>query len=451
MNVKEKAKKFSINAHKGQVRKSEPDKPLIIHPIGVAKLLEEYGCDDNVIAAGFLHDVVEDNKAMTNDIIRQNFGDDIADLVDIASEPDKSLSWETRKQHTIDVIKDQPLRTKMVICADKINNLDDLMLKFQKLGDEQKDFSTFNRGEDKQRWYYTEVYKSLIYGEDETLPIFNRLKDLIEIVFYDKRDKQLDKVFEGNEPYYKSLKKLHAQKLEIVKLKSLVKLPKPFVIEFCGTPRTGKTTMLNNLYDFFKKADFNIKLVEEFTTSKYYKEVFKKHFLGMPNWDVNIAIVEEVKKQLIEAVNLPDTDIVLIDRSINDRQIWNYRRYEKDNIELGEYIKYRNKYQELSKALIDALVITYADSNVSLKRDYLNSLSLEKRRFLNVPNIEEYNKYLQILKGTLSESARLACIINTSDKQINDVVIKVAHDIMVTMRECYIEAFNNEMDKYMEE
>lgn len=451
MNVKERAKKFAINAHKGQIRKSEPDKPLIIHPIGVAMLLEEYGCDDNVIAAGFLHDVVEDNKNITVDIIRQNFGDDIANLVDVASEPDKSLSWEVRKQHTINVIKEQPLRNKMVICADKINNLDDLMLKFQKLGEEEKDFTTFNRGEDKQRWYYTEVYKSLIYGEAETLPIFKRLKDLIEIVFYDKKDKQLDKIFEGNELYYKSLKKLHAQKLEIVKLRSLVKLPKPFIIEFCGTPRTGKTTMINNLYDFFEKANFNIKLIEEFTTSKYYKEVFKKRFSNMSNWEANIAIVEEVEKQLLEAANLENTDIVLIDRSINDRQIWNYRRYEKDNIKLEEYLKYRNKYYELSREFIDVLVITYADSIVSLKRDYLNSLALEKRRFLNTQNIEEYNKYLQVLDEMFSESAKLTCIINTSDKEINDVVIKVVHDIMVKMRKCYIEAFNNEISKYMEE
>ena len=132
MNVKEKAKIFAINAHKGQIRKNEPDKPLIIHPIGVANLLDEYGCDDNVIAAGYLHDVVEDNKTITLDIIRNNFGDDISNLVNIATEPDKSLSWEARKQYTINVIKEQPIRKKMLVCADKINNLEDLMLKFQK-------------------------------------------------------------------------------------------------------------------------------------------------------------------------------------------------------------------------------------------------------------------------------------------------------------------------------
>ena len=92
MELTEKAKYFAINAHKGQIRKSEPDKPMIIHPISVGELLKEYGCDEQVIAAGFLHDVVEDTSYTLEDIQRE-FGEDIASLVKGASEPDKSLSW----------------------------------------------------------------------------------------------------------------------------------------------------------------------------------------------------------------------------------------------------------------------------------------------------------------------------------------------------------------------
>ena len=128
MDIKEKAKMFAIKAHMGQVRKSEPDKPMIIHPLSVGMLLEEYGYDDNVIAAGYLHDVVEDTK-YTIEEIEKIFGKDIASLVMTASEPDKSLSWEERKKHTIKTTKKLPLRNKLVICADKINNLEDLFEK----------------------------------------------------------------------------------------------------------------------------------------------------------------------------------------------------------------------------------------------------------------------------------------------------------------------------------
>lgn len=82
MDLKEKAKMFAINAHMGQIRKSEPDKPMIIHPISVGMLLEEYGYDESVVAAGYLHDVVEDTKYTIEDI-RKEFGDEIANILNI--------------------------------------------------------------------------------------------------------------------------------------------------------------------------------------------------------------------------------------------------------------------------------------------------------------------------------------------------------------------------------
>ena len=183
-DVKGKAKVFAILAHLGQIRKNEPEKPKIIHPIAVGNMLEEYGYDDNVVASGYLHDVVEDTK-YTLDDIKNIFCDDIANLVNAASEPDKSLSWEERKKHTIEETKKLPLRKKLVIAADKINNLEDLSINFSKTG--KRDFSKFNRGEEQQKWYYTNVYKSLIYNEDASLPIFQRLKDVLDVRKSDKK------------------------------------------------------------------------------------------------------------------------------------------------------------------------------------------------------------------------------------------------------------------------
>lgn len=442
MDLKEKAKRFAINAHKGEVRKSEPDKPMIMHPIGVGMLLEEYGYDDEVVSAGYLHDVVEDTSYTIFDIEKE-FGKGVADLVMGASEPDKSLSWEERKIHTIEETKNLPLRNKLVICADKINNLEDLMIKFTKNGN--RDFSAFKRGEDKQRWYYTSVYESLIYNEDKNLPLFKRLENVLEVVFKEKEDLFLkDTIFKDEEEHYEKLKKLNAQKLELKKLKSLCSLSKPFVIEFSGTPRTGKTTTINNLYDFFKKGGFDVSIIEEFTTSKYYKEVLKKEFEGKSLEELHISILEEVYEQLQEALNCGN-EIILVDRSLNDRQIWNYRRYLKGEFSENKYQEIKKKYKKISKDLIDFLVVTYADSLTSLKRDYLTSLSLEKRNFLNVHNIEEYNSSLKDLEDLFKESVDDFVLFDTSSSSLNDVAVEVASKIMPAIRKKYIRSFN---DKY---
>lgn len=438
MNIKEKAKYFAINAHLGQIRKNEPDKPMIMHPLSVGMLLESYGYDDYVVAAGYLHDVVEDTNYTIEDI-EENFGSRVASLVKGASEPDKSLSWEERKKHTIEETKTLPLENKLVICADKINNLEDLMIKFQKNG--KRDFSAFKRGEDKQKWYYTNVYNSLIYNEDENLPIFKRLKNVLDVVFNNKEDLYLkDTIFNDNKDYYDKLKKLHAQKVELERLRNLCKLTKPFVIEFSGTPRTGKTTTINNLYDFFKKGGFDIAIIEEFTTSKYYKEKFKQKYSDLSSSDFNIAILKEVTKQLKDIIN-SDREIILIDRSINDRQIWNYRRYKKGDIDLKTYEELRDKYSLISKKLIDFLVITFADSLTSIKRDYNSSLALEQRNFLNIKNIDEYNDSLNNLQELFKNSTDNYLLLDTSLMDLNDVAITVADKIMPTMRKKYIDSF----------
>ena len=112
-----------------------------------------------------------------------------------------------------------------------------------------------------------------------------------------------DTIFNDNKDYYDKLKKLHAQKVELERLRNLCKLTKPFVIEFSGTPRTGKTTTINNLYDFFKKGGFDITIIEEFTTSKYYKEEFKQKYSDLSSSDFNIAILKEVTNQLKDIIN----------------------------------------------------------------------------------------------------------------------------------------------------
>lgn len=438
MNIKEKAKYFAINAHLGQIRKNEPDKPMIMHPISVGMLLESYGYDDYVVAAGYLHDVVEDTNYTIEDI-EENFGSRVSSLVKGASEPDKSLSWEERKKHTIEQTKTLPLENKLVICADKINNLEDLMIKFQKNG--KRDFSAFKRGEDKQKWYYTNVYNSLIYNEDENLPLFKRLKNVLDIVFNNKEDLYLkDTIFNDNKDYYDKLKKLHAQKVELERLRNLCKLTKPFVIEFSGTPRTGKTTTINNLYDFFKKGGFDITIIEEFTTSKYYKEEFKQKYSDLSSSDFNIAILKEVTNQLKDIIN-SGREIILIDRSINDRQIWNYRRYKKGDIDLKTYEELRDKYSLISKKLIDFLVITYADALTSIKRDYNSSLALEQRNFLNKNNIDEYNDSLNNLQELFKNNTDNYLLLDTSLMDINDVAITVADKIMPVMRKKYIDSF----------
>ncbi len=171
---------FATKAHKDQKRKVE-DVNMIFHPFTVGMILQRNGCDEDVVAAGILHDVVEDTPYSFDDIEKE-FGKKVRDYVYDASEPDKSLEWEERKKHTIEHIKNAPLGSKLIVACDKISNLEDLSDCIELYG-EEKEFSSLKRGKDKQKWYYTNVYKSCVNGVDENNPIFKRYKEVLEKVF----------------------------------------------------------------------------------------------------------------------------------------------------------------------------------------------------------------------------------------------------------------------------
>ncbi|MAJ59167.1 MAG: (p)ppGpp synthetase, partial [bacterium TMED88] len=70
---------FAFQLHEGQFRASGD--PYIVHPVAVADLLRDIGASASVIAAGFLHDVVEDTD-VTPDQLESHFGPEVRELVE---------------------------------------------------------------------------------------------------------------------------------------------------------------------------------------------------------------------------------------------------------------------------------------------------------------------------------------------------------------------------------
>ena len=444
MKIESKARKFAIKAHKGQVRKSDKDKPMIIHPINVANILKEYDFDQNVISAGYLHDVVEDTKYEIENI-KKMFGEDIASLVWGASEEDKSLSWEERKKHTIEKTKTLDLRHKAVICADKISNLEDLRILYELNGESV--FSSFKRGFESQKWYYTEVYNSLIMNEDKNYPMFIRLKEIIDYIFYNKNSNEYvkDIIFKDSVDEYNLLKNIHYRKEEVFKLKNVLSKKKPYVIEFTGTPRTGKTSLINNLKDFFKKKGFRVCIIEEFTTSLKYKTQIYPTLKNKSKNVVNTEIPKYVLKDLDDAIN-GKYDIIIVDRSLFDRLIWVDRLFLKKSMSDEEYNEYKSTYIPLIKEKINIIVSLYTDSLTCLKRDYHANLSLENRTFLNEDNVNEYNKsLLNMEKLSIKENINFK-MFDTTNKNQREISFEVIDSILSDMRKYYlslvIEEFN---------
>ncbi|RKD21647.1 metal-dependent phosphohydrolase [Caminicella sporogenes] len=172
--------KVAAKAHDGHRRKAS-DIPYIVHPFEVALILQKNGASDEVIAAGILHDTLEDTD-LTEDDIKNIFGEKILNLVLRASEElynRENRPWEDRKKHTIDYSKKAPLEVKLLICADKLSNIRSMIKDYKKMG--EKLWDKFNAPYDKQKWYYKSLVKSL--KELDGYEMYEEFKEAVEELF----------------------------------------------------------------------------------------------------------------------------------------------------------------------------------------------------------------------------------------------------------------------------
>ncbi len=86
---------YAAEHHSGQRRDSD-FAPFILHPLEVAVLLRNRGYSDEVVAAGLLHDAIEDTDA-TADELRERFGSHVAELVSALSDDEGIEDYGERK------------------------------------------------------------------------------------------------------------------------------------------------------------------------------------------------------------------------------------------------------------------------------------------------------------------------------------------------------------------
>jgi GTP pyrophosphokinase len=132
MGLVSRAWKFAEAAHSSQLRKS--GEPYFTHPRTVATILADLMLDATTVAAGLLHDCVEDVEGITVETIQKNFGPDVAQLVDGVTKLSR-LEFTTREEQQAETLRkmilamSRDIRVVLIKLADRLHNMK--TLKFQ--------------------------------------------------------------------------------------------------------------------------------------------------------------------------------------------------------------------------------------------------------------------------------------------------------------------------------
>src|SRR5438552_2853001 len=125
LEIIRKAYEFSLKHHAGQTRAS--GEPYLIHPLEVAMVLTDLKLDSTAIAAGLLHDAIEDTPVTNNDI-RREFGDQVAHIVEGVTKIDR-IEFASKEERQAENVRKMVLamvddiRVVLIKLADRLHNM----------------------------------------------------------------------------------------------------------------------------------------------------------------------------------------------------------------------------------------------------------------------------------------------------------------------------------------
>ena len=162
---------FAAKHHDRQVRKGTK-LPYLTHPANVAIILTRYGCDNDTVVAGILHDVIEDcvRDGYTRDMLEQRIGDKFgANVLETVlgvtyrrnDDDGVELSAEERRADYLDRLAHANVSARWVCAADKVHNASSIISDLKRTVDRESVWARFGGGKGATARWYRQVYERL--------------------------------------------------------------------------------------------------------------------------------------------------------------------------------------------------------------------------------------------------------------------------------------------------
>ncbi len=203
-------------------------------------------------------------------------------------------------------------------------------------------------------------------------------------------------------------------------------IPRPFFIEFFGSPSSGKTTTITEIDKFLRRHGFRVWRPQEGA------EVIRHIERDTPLYNIRTAIY--ALTNLIDESIGHKYDVVIFDRCIFDAYCWMTYWAEKKLLDGAEMVMFQNFFT--SRIWVDKIDIAYlmiCDPKIAMEREMRIALSKKTGETTNPETIKKLIHRCQNAYDSLSPNNPQLRIFDTSGYSEHEMVQLIAKDILLTL------------------
>jgi len=234
--------------------------------------------------------------------------------------------------------------------------------------------------------------------------------------------------------FERQIERLESSAASVLSMKREARPKRPFVIEFCGSPKSGKSQAVTSLTIFLKRNGFNVKILTERASVSPVSDKRNPFF--------NIWTGSSVLTGLIPYLSEPvtDVDVVIADRGVFDTLCWFTWLQDNGALPVEEAKDFVNFFSTKRFRQATDLVIAFtASPEASMEREYANLLT---RKFGSIMAPRVLKSYVASIKKTIKQygsSFKEVQLIDTSTSSQSEVAVKVTSTVLQAMREELVE------------
>lgn len=209
---------------------------------------------------------------------------------------------------------------------------------------------------------------------------------------------------------------------------------RPIVVEFCGSPKSGKSTCINSLNLFLRRNNFRTRVLTERASVCPITDKYD------PNFNIWTACSAIAELSEILANNSKDYDVVILDRGIFDALCWFNWLKENGCLDDSDFhglesFLFMNKWQRA----VDLIYVFTADPDESMKREYANLMTTKPGRIMNFDTLQSYKACIEKTSLKYTEKYQRIENINTTGREIDFVNYEVTKNTLNILRENLME------------